>query len=367
VCSSDLDEFDIAKLRYHKIILMCDADIDGSHIRTLILTFFYKEMQELIKNGHIYIAQPPLYKIKRGKREEYIQTEDDFNNLLLELGTEGVTLTRTKDKNQFTDKQLKSILDGLIELQSLSNAIDRRGVGFSKYLSFRHKKTKKLPLYMINVEGEDHFLYNDDELADYIKESGLEVKSEEKKPSAKEATSGKAKARAKEPEKGEKKEGPPAEKTKAINYIEFYEVRELEKIIEKLEKLGVDVEDYDIPEEAETAGKKEGKQEAKKPLYKIEKDKEHKPFLSLREILRYVMSAGKEGMTIQRYKGLGEMNPEQLWDTTMDPEKRTVLKVTLEDAVAADRMFTVLMGEAVEPRREFIEKHAHEEIGRAHV
>ena len=353
------EEFDIAKLRYHKIILMCDADIDGSHIRTLILTFFYKEMQELIKNGHIYIAQPPLYKIKRGKREEYIQTEDDYNNLLLELGTEGMTLTCIKDKHEFTDKQLKAILDALIELQSLSNAIERRGVDFSKYLSFRHKKTKKLPLYMVNVEGEDLFLYNDDELAKHIKESGLEVKSEEKKPAAKELA-GKAKAKGKEAEKAEKKEPPaPVEKTKAIAYLEFYEARELEKIIEKMEKLGVDVEDYDVPEEG-GAGKKEGKQEARKPLYKIDKEKERKSFFSLKEILRYVMSVGKEGMTIQRYKGLGEMNPEQLWTTTMDPEKRTVLKVTLEDAVEADRMFTVLMGEAVEPRRDFIEKHAHE-------
>ena len=353
------DEFDIAKLRYHKIILMCDADIDGSHIRTLILTFFYKEMQELIKQGFIYIAQPPLYKIKRGKREEYIQTEDDYNNLLLELGTEGMALTRLMDKHEFTDKQLKSILDCLVELQSLSNAIERRGVDFSKYLTFRHKKTKKLPLYMIRVEGEDHFLYNDDELADYIKESGLEVKSEEKKPAAKEPA-GKGKVKGKEAEKGEKKVEPPAEKAKGIDYIEFYEARELDKIIEKLEKLDVDVEDYDVPEEGEGSGKKENKKDSRKPLYRAQKEKEHKTFHSLREILKHVMSAGKEGMAIQRYKGLGEMNPEQLWETTMDPEKRTVLKVTLEDAVEADRIFTVLMGEAVEPRREFIEKHAHE-------
>ena len=122
---------------------MCDADIDGSHIRTLLLTFLYREMPALVEKEHVYIAQPPLYKIKRGKREEYIQTEDSFNNLLLELGSEGMALTRLKDKHQFTDKQLKSILDALVELESLSNAINRRGVEFSKYISFRHKKTKK--------------------------------------------------------------------------------------------------------------------------------------------------------------------------------------------------------------------------------
>ena len=330
------EEFDLAKLRYNKIILMCDADVDGSHIRTLLLTFLYRQMQALVEKEHVYIAQPPLYKIKRGKREEYIQTEADFNNMLLELGSEGMELTRLKDKHQFTDKQLKAILDVLVELESLANAVERRGVSFSKYISFRHKKTKKLPIYMVKVEYEDHFLYNDDELAEYIK-----------------TDEGKAKNG-----KDNKKEEPPAEGVKALDYIEFYEAREIEKIIEKIEKLGVDIEDYS-DEAEEGAGKKSGK-DAKKARYTIKREKERQEFLNLKDILIFVFNVGKEGMSIQRYKGLGEMNPEQLWETTMDPERRTILKVTLEDAVEADAMFTVLMGESVEPRREFIEKHAHE-------
>ncbi len=308
------EEFNIEKLRYSKIILMCDADVDGSHIRTLLLTFLYRQMAALVEKEHIYIAQPPLYKIKRGKREEYIQTEDSFNSLLLELGSEGMTLGRVKDKTQFTDKQLKAILDVLVELESLAGTVERRGVSFSKYISFRHKKTKKLPLYMVKVEYEDQFLYNDDELAKY-------VKTDEK-------------------------------------VVEFYEAREIEKIVERIEKLGVDVEDYHGPEEAVQG--KERKKESQKPKYTVKSEKGTENFYSLKDILRFVMNVGKEGMTIQRYKGLGEMNPHQLWETTMDPEKRTMLKVTLEDAVEADAIFTVLMGEAVEPRREFIEKHAHE-------
>ena len=336
------EEFNLEKLRYNKIIIMCDADVDGSHIRTLLLTFFYRQMTPLIEKEHIYIAQPPLYKIKRGKREEYIQTEDDYNNLLLELGSEGLTLVRMSDKKQFTDKQLKAILDALVELESLSNAVERRGVSFSKYIAFRQKKTKKLPLYMVKVEYEDHFLYNDDELAEYI-----EVDSSNEKK-------GKQKAG-----KNGKEEVPLEDKSKAVSYIEFYEAREIEKIIEKVEKLGVDVEDYNDAEE-DVVMQEKPKKESPKPRYSVKHENGHENFYTLKEILRFVMGVGKEGMSIQRYKGLGEMNPEQLWDTTMDPEKRTTLRVTLEDAVEADAMFTVLMGEAVEPRREFIEKHAHE-------
>ncbi|MCX5678919.1 MAG: DNA topoisomerase (ATP-hydrolyzing) subunit B [Candidatus Omnitrophica bacterium] len=318
------EEFNLEKLRYHKIIIMCDADVDGSHIRTLLLTFVYRQMLALLEKGYIYIAQPPLYKIKRGKREEYIQTEDTLNNLLLELGAEGATLVRAKDKNEFTDKQLKSALDALVELTSLTNAVDRHGVSFSKYLSFRHKKTKKLPLYMVKVEGEDQFLYNDDELAKYVQ---LEEKGSKKK----------------------EKEAPPAEElqVKTPKYTEFYEAREIEKIIERIEKLGLDIEDYEAGEGA-------------KHKYFIKTENGKHSFCDLKEILRFIIDTGKQGMSIQRYKGLGEMNPHQLWETTMDPEKRTLLQVTLEDAVAADSMFTILMGEAVEPRREFIEKHAHE-------
>jgi DNA gyrase subunit B len=276
-------------------------------------------MPALIENGYIYIAQPPLYKIKRGKREEYIQTEDEYNNLLLELGTEGMTLIRSKDKHQFTDKQLKAILDALIELEGYGNAIERSGASLSKYITLRQKKTKKLPLYMVKVEQESLFLYNDDELSKYESNDAVSNK----------------------------------------DYIEFYEAREIEKIVDKIEKLGVDIEEYDLPEESESQ-KKATKKESAKSIYTIKMEKENKGFNSLKEILHFVKTVGKEGMSIQRYKGLGEMNPVQLWETTMDPEKRTLLKVMLEDAVEADSMFTILMGEAVEPRREFIEKHAHE-------
>jgi len=320
------EEFDIAKLRYHKIILMADADVDGSHIRTLLLTLFFRHMHPLIEKSHIYIAQPPLYKVKRGKREEYIETEKKMNEFLFELGTEGLTLTRASDKKSFSANPLKELLQLVLEYDRLSSSIVKRGAELSKYLCFRHKKTKKLPLFMVKVEGEIQFLYDDDELAKAVskreKDLGEDVEIDEK----------------------------------ALNVIEFYGARDMEKVIEKIEKLG-----FDILEECSMPGDKKEKDKEKKKPYKITSE-EHdiRELNTLKECLDYVKEIAKKGLAIQRYKGLGEMNPEQLWETTMNPETRTLLKVAMEDAVEANEMFTVLMGDAVEPRRAFIEKHALE-------
>ncbi|MEW6170591.1 MAG: DNA topoisomerase (ATP-hydrolyzing) subunit B [Candidatus Omnitrophota bacterium] len=302
-------EFDVTKLRYHKIVLMADADCDGSHIRTLLLTLLYRQMPKLIEDGYVYIAQPPLYKIKRGAREEYIQTEEQMNELLLDLGTEGYKLIRLKDKHAFTEAQYKEILKLLIELERYGQHLEKRGVSFIKFIGLRHQKTKKLPIYKVKVEQEDHFAYNDKELSGFL---------------------------------GKEKEESKAE------FIEIYESSEIEKICERLDKIGVDLETY-IAEKT-------------KNNYRIiaEEEKKHFDFASAREMVVFVRSEAKKGMHIQRYKGLGEMNPQQLWETTMDPEKRTLVKVTIEDAVEADKTFTILMGDAVEPRREFIENYAHE-------
>jgi len=315
------EEFDLSKLRYHKLMLMADADIDGSHIRTLLLTLLYRQMPKLIEEGHVYITQPPLYKIKRGQREEYIQTEQQMDDLLLDLGREGHKLLRVKDKQGFTDNQFKDLLKYLVELDKLGRYLDKKGVNFTDYVNSRHPKTKKMPIYRVKVDGNTLFAFSDKELAGITEKEGKETEQD---------------------------------------VLQLFESQEVEQVIAKIEKLGFDIESYfsvitaTKPVEARSVEKK------LKAVYRITNDEDSKEVFSLREVLAYIKEVASKGMHIQRYKGLGEMNPQQLWDTTMDPEKRTILQVVLEDAVEADKMFTVLMGDQVEPRRQFIEDYAHQ-------
>jgi DNA gyrase subunit B len=315
------EEFDIAKLRYHKLVLMADADVDGSHIRTLLLTLLYRHFPKLIEEGHIYIAQPPLYKIKRGNREEYIETEQHMNELLLDLGREDTVFERIKDKQAFTDHQFAELLKVLVELEKLGKTLDKKGVVFAKYLGFRHQKTKKLPIYRVKVEGKDHFVYSDQELADLVEEEGKEIEAD---------------------------------------VLELFESPDIDALLAKIEKIGLDISTLisEGPVQVKEGTSTEVAKKAKS-IYRVIHEKEQYDFASLKEVLGFIKNNAAKGMHIQRYKGLGEMNPVQLWDTTMDPEKRTMLQVTLDDAVEADEMFTVLMGDQVEPRRKFIEDNAH--------
>jgi DNA gyrase subunit B len=324
------EDFDIGRLRYHKLIIMCDADVDGSHIRTLLLTFFYRQFKKLVEDGYIYIAQPPLYRIKKGQREEYIQTEEQMNRILIEMGTEGFKLVDTRSKTTLTTSQLREILGMLVELNHLEHSLDKKGVNFPKYLQFYDKKTKKYPVYRIRVEGKDHFVYSEEELGKLSnklqKEYGedLEIVDEDqmdKKPEA-----------------------------KVIDLLEIFESEEIATLAAQMKKAGFDINEYLPPQEGKSA----------KAIYKLIDEEETFALMSLKELLEKVREMGKKGMTVQRYKGLGEMNPGQLWETTMNPETRTLLKVAVDDAVEADEMFTVLMGDQVEPRRRFIEEHAAE-------
>ena len=317
------DEFDTAKLRYKKVIIMTDADVDGSHIRTLLLTFFYRQMKKMIEGGCVYIAQPPLFKIKRGKREEYIDSEAKLTALLMDLGSEGLEISSLKGKTKtvFSDKEIREVLAIASELDRLKSQIEKKGIEFEHYLK-QYKKKEGFPLYFARIEGGE-FLYSDDDLAELVKK--------------KEKEKGKALDVAIDEKKG-------GEKKDSLEVVEIYEAHDMAKIAKRLEKLdALTIEDYSRQE---------------KPIFEMKEEKKTAELSSLGELVEYIKTSGREGLTIQRYKGLGEMNPTQLWETTMDPERRTVLRVSLEDAVAADEMFTVLMGDQVEPRREFIERHA---------
>ena len=319
------EEFSLEKLRYHKLIIMCDADVDGSHIRTLLLTLLYRQMKPLIEAGHVYIAQPPLYKVKRGKREEYIETEDQMNKIILELGTEDLEFKRIKEKEGFKGAVLQETLENLVKLESIVERLCKKGVDFRKYSVKINPKTKKLPIYIVKVEQEDHFLYTDKELGDLTKDQ------------------------------------------ENAQYIEVFEAEDLEYIEKSLNKHGLSISEFLKPEEGpgfvyskEKGAKKTAKKEEMKPVFMVETEKDRRECFCLEEILGAVRDQASKGIQIQRYKGLGEMNPQQLWETTMDPAKRTMLQVKLEDAVEADTTFSTLMGDAVEPRREFIEANAHE-------
>jgi DNA gyrase subunit B len=320
-------DFNVEKLRYHKIIIMCDADVDGSHIRTLLLTLLFRQMKPLVEGGFVYIAQPPLYKIKRGKREEYIETEEEMNELILDMGVEGLKLSKIKGKQQYGAAQFKEILFAAVDLERIAVSVGRRGVSFSKFVQNIDKNGVKLPIYSLTVDGESHFAHSDDELAKLIK--------------GKEDT----------------------------KYVELFEHEDIEIIEKAFKKFDLSVADFLKPQQKEIydAGekKKEKSKDAEgvlKAVFSIEseEDKDKFEFFSLQEVLEFIRGQAQKGMHIQRYKGLGEMNPQQLWDTTMDPARRTILKVTLEDVVEVEKTFSMLMGDEVGPRREFIEAYAHE-------
>ncbi len=347
--------FDIAKLRYHRVVIMTDADVDGSHIRTLLLTFFYRQMPELIKQGHIYIAQPPLYKIKRKKREEYVESDDQMNKILIELGTEDARLYRLKDKKEFNGQQLLAALESLQELEKLADSIARRGIDFEQFLAARDEKLG-LPSYAVRIKDEDgvrfEFARNDKELAKLCGKYDIDLDAEEAP--------------------AEQKNGEAGKTTKA-KVIELPESNSILSVIELLEKKGFSLEHYAAqekplfelvegvtsPAEGEAPAEPPAKAEKQKPKAKPAKAEEKRtPIHSIPDILEQIKQLGKRGVVIQRYKGLGEMNPEQLWETTMDPEKRKMLKVQLMDAAEADEIFTILMGDDVVPRRAFIEENA---------
>jgi len=324
--TGDDDEgFNLEKLRYHKIILMTDADVDGSHIRTLLLTFFYRKMRVLVEKGFIYVAQPPLYQVKRKKREEYVEDQATLNRILIELGSDESTLVRLSDEKRFTQKQLLDILFSLQDLERLSGALTRRGASFEDYLEHR-KKTGELPRYLFWIrEGNDdryEYIMDDRARAKFVQEHGGELDIEEGVAIQ-------------------------VNESMSMRMFEIYESESIQKTLAALSRKGLELDHYSTQDE---------------PLFELVEGSGEgataTPIFSIMQILEAVKENGRKGIQIKRFKGLGEMNAKELFSTTMDPERRQLLQVSLTDAASADETFSVLMGDVVEPRKQFIEANA---------
>ena len=346
--SKDDGAFNIEKLRYHKIIIMTDADVDGSHIRTLLLTFIYRQMPELLKQGYVYIAQPPLYKITRKKRVEYIDDDPQLVKMLLDLGSEDIRLRSLENDKEVAKKQLAEILELLQSLDKFAGAIRRHGGNFTEYLEHRDSKKKTLPSHMVRVwEGNDelvHYFQTEKALANFGKDNpDLGLFGEDEEEVAGNETGAEDESPVKSGRNSKKKEGP---RRRAL-HVELHEHTAIEEILSKLNRKGLSVDHYSAQDE---------------PLFEIiqgEGDSANaRRLFSISEILEAVMDVGRKGIQIQRFKGLGEMNPKELYETTMSPETRKLLRVEESDAVEADDMFSKLMGEEVEPRRHFIQENA---------
>ncbi len=329
--SNDIGGFDADKCRYHKIIIMTDADVDGSHIQTLLLTFFFRQMRELIERGYIYIAQPPLYKIKRKKKEIYIDNDNELNKILLELGSEDVSLVRAKDGYLFSKEQLSEIVKNFSKLERLGQSVVRHNCSLPLYLDQHDHDSKKLPKYIVrirtgNVE-EFEFLMDEDSRAEFCKENNIVDDSVIHDVSI---------------------DGQLFKRR--ISFHEIYEAPQLSEILIKLESLGIDISTFET-----TVSPRyfliEGNSGKEKSESKLEMH-------SGLEMLSQVREFGRRGLSIQRYKGLGEMNPKQLAETTMDKDKRKLVQVSIADAAAAEATFSMLMGEDVAIRRAFIEDNA---------
>ncbi len=353
--SKDEGAFNIEKLRYHKIIIMTDADVDGSHIRTLLLTFLYRQMPELLKQGYVYIAQPPLYKVTRKKRVEYIDDDAQMTKMLLGLGSEDVRLRSLENDKEVAKKQLGEILELLQSLDKFARAIHRHGGDFSEYLEQRDARKKSLPSHLVKIwDGNDetvHYFHSEDALAKFGKANpdlGLfgddDEEDDQALGQAEEEVAAVEAAPAKRGRKPKKKEGGARRRAR---HVELHEHTAMEEILAKLNRKGLSVEHYSAQD---------------KPLFEIHNgdnsNGDVRRLFSVSEILEAIMDVGRKGLQIQRFKGLGEMNPKELFETTMSPETRKLLRVEETDAVEADEMFTKLMGEEVEPRRHFIQENA---------
>lgn len=344
-CGIGADEFDVAKARYHRIVIMTDADVDGSHIRTLLLTFFFRHMKPLIESGYVYIAKPPLFKVKRRKKEDYVETEDQLDKFLIDNGIEDLAISRVGVGDMPQDSVIQ-LVDMVRRVQQLSTSLHRHGIIPEVYVRKYDAEQQRFPMALVIVREKDgtmtqRFVYDEAEEAAYIAEAEArlapdEVESDDDDESVVETTAVEV---TEEPESAE------PDLNADIDVVQIFEAKPFEEIARALKTYDLSVDQlFDSGE----------------PLFEIGKQDEAEGTVvhSIVEMFEEIKTYGRQGIQISRYKGLGEMNADQLWETTMDPDLRKLIKVTMDDAFNAEQMFTLLMGDDVEPRREYIERYA---------
>ena len=323
---------DLTKRRYNKIIVMTDADVDGSHIRTLLLCFFYRQMYPLVSSGHVYVAQPPLFRVQQGKNRYYIQSEEEMRSQLLDRGLADSFL-EAEDGRKAEDDTMHRLCVALAQVEDAILALERRGVSLTAHALRVDPVTGRLPALRVTINGEETWLSDQDKVTEFLEQRGAMLDDEaepEVEPGA---------------EPAEPSDAPIA------TLVELHEIRTINAGLKDLEPTGFGIEDL-IP--IERTG-------STVPRFELVRGEDiRRPLTTLRELLPEVRAAGEKGLSVTRFKGLGEMNAEELRETTLDPANRTLIKVNLSDAGAADEMFRLLMGDKVEPRRDFIETHALE-------
>lgn len=359
------DTFDYAKLRYGKCIIMTDADVDGAHIRTLLLTFFFRQMRQLIENGNIYIAQPPLYRVKKGKMEQYLDKDEDKDRFLLDLGVDEVSLyprdgavKSDVEPEPIRKSDLKLLAETIMALEVHDRRLMRKGISLQDYLVVRASdKEKRFPIGIFTEDdqapnwafSEADFVKYEDEVIDHIPDPD-DAKCEVKPKTTQEELQLDANSEVPQDFVEDKRQKRYASQDLRID------AKEIAELVKRVEKMGLNAAKFQMDKTEQY------KLTDDKAPFKITTESKTQYVHSLKDVLEAVKDAGKKGITVQRYKGLGEMNPQQLWETTMDPRSRRLIKVTLDAAgdYVAEETFSTLMGEDVDKRRQFIQKHAPE-------
>ncbi|MBX3425629.1 MAG: DNA gyrase subunit B [Pirellulales bacterium] len=344
---------DLSKRRYGRVIIMTDADVDGSHIRTLLLTFFYRQMYDLVKGGHVYVAQPPLFRVVNKKQTYYVQTDEEMKTQLLDMGL-GDCIFDPRNGELIEGERMTKLVRTLAAMEEALLALERRGISLRIHAERQDPVTGKLPAYHVMLGLEDHWFVGREQLDEFVKakeqELGHELRVDagvglDRSPAQTPDDETTPAADGAAPPSAEIVNGAAAPR---LRIIELHEVRTINTLLGDLAAQGFSIESL-IPQE------RTGEEGSR---YAVRRGESESGLEDLRGLPAAIREAGQKGLTITRFKGLGEMNAEELRETTLDPANRTLLQVRMEDAAGADELFRVLMGDNVEPRREFIQKHA---------